>query len=250
MLQNKTCVIYTFHKYNENVKYFAKKCYQNDNILWIFVQNVNNIKEICDQSLIPDFAKFYSRENVGYDFGGWSYGLSKIDKNNYDYFMFVNSSARGPLTCQKEWLDIYTSKLNNFTVIVGSTINKHGCGSENPYTDTHVQSYAFCLNKTGIEIICKTKIMTLENLYSDKVKIVKNKEIKMSRDILNAGYNICELQSVSKDIDFRELNDEKINSINCDLLFNEHFEKKSISADEILFVKTTRDIDKKFYENF
>jgi hypothetical protein len=210
------------------------------------VQNVNNKGDIFVPQNTPDFINFYNRENIGYDFGGWSFGLSMIDIDDYDYFMFVNSSSIGPLTKCEKWIDIYTSKLNNDIVLVGSTINKFGYYTSDPYNDSHVQSYAFCLNKIGLNIIINTKIMTLEDLYSDKIKIIQEKEIKMSRDILKAGYNICELNQKNKEIDFRNLTQEDVVLLNTDLQYNKYFTGKIIVPSNVLFVKTTRDINRKF----
>lgn len=245
-MNNKTCVIYTFHKYNENIDYFIKKCYECNNTTWLFIQNVNDKSEIYIPDDCPHYIHFYDRENAGHDFGGWSFGLSLIDINNFNYFMFVNSSAKGPVTNCKKWVDIYTSKLNNVEVLVGSTINKFGVTTCDPYSDCHVQSYAFCLNKIGLDVIIETKIMTLENLYSDKTKIIQQKEIKMSRDILNAGYNICELDSNTNGVDFRKLTPESINRLNGDIQYNKCFQEKIAVPSVILFVKSTRDIDKHF----
>lgn len=132
-MSQKTCVIYTFAKHNPNVDYFIKMCYEDENIKWIFVQNVDSVDDIYKPNHLQ-FIEFHSRQNIGYDFGGWSYGLSLINIEDYEYFMFVNSSVRGPLTNEKNWLNIFTSKLNTRDVLVGPTINKHGLYSTDSYT--------------------------------------------------------------------------------------------------------------------
>ena len=61
---------------------------------------------------VPNIKNVYRlfRENVGYDFGGWSEALliNNIYKK-YDNFIFVNSSAIGPFIpshIKCKWTDI------------------------------------------------------------------------------------------------------------------------------------------------
>ena len=55
--------------------------------------------------------KVLFRDNIGYDFGGWSDALLLNDLyKNYDYFLFVNSSVIGPFIdnyLKIKWTDIY-----------------------------------------------------------------------------------------------------------------------------------------------
>ena len=45
--------------------------------------------------------KGVKRNNIGYDFGGWSNALLTNDLyKNYDNFIFANSSVIGPLSLQ------------------------------------------------------------------------------------------------------------------------------------------------------
>ena len=62
-------------------------------------------------------SRYFKRENLGYDFGAWSYGLYTDDLyKNYDTFIFVNSSVVGPFLpfyFDGKWSDIFLKGLNN-----------------------------------------------------------------------------------------------------------------------------------------
>jgi hypothetical protein len=88
----KLLILYVFHIYNKRVNYFINNCiFYNPDIDFVVVSNgVKNVK-------IPDYATFFYRENIGFDFGGWSDALLTNDLyKKYDYFLFVNSSVMGP----------------------------------------------------------------------------------------------------------------------------------------------------------
>lgn len=90
--------------------------------------------------------------------------------------------------------------------------------------------------------------MTLENLISEKTKVILEKKIKMSRVILITGHNICELNSSSNRVNFLKLNDRRIAKLNCDIQYNKYYENTPNLSQTLLFVKTNRDIDPKYYD--
>ena len=89
---------------------------------------------ICnDKNLVfpePKVKKIIRRDNIGYDFGGWSQAL--LEDNfylNYKNFIFVNSSVSGlffPETYNGKWTDIYLNGLVGDVKLFGSTINCAG----------------------------------------------------------------------------------------------------------------------------
>ena len=93
----KILVLYVFHIYNERVNHFIKNCiFDDENIDFIIISNNKNNK-----FEVPNNVKTLFRENIGYDFGGWSDALliNNLYKN-YDKFIFVNSSVIGPFLPQ------------------------------------------------------------------------------------------------------------------------------------------------------
>ena len=104
---NKLLVLYVFHIYNERVDFFIKNSiFKDDNVDFIIICNNKNFK-----FEIPYYVKVLHRDNIGFDFGGWSDALliNNVYKN-YDNFIFVNSSVIGPYipsTFKGKWTDIY-----------------------------------------------------------------------------------------------------------------------------------------------
>jgi hypothetical protein len=243
----KTLVLYTFHIYNNNVEYFIKKgIFKDDNIDFIFI--INDPKLKVD---VPDYVKIINRENKGYDFGAWSEGL--LTNNlymNYDYFIFANSSVIGPIlpTYYKgKWTDIFLDGLTDTIKLYGCTINTCGLESCNPNLDSHVQSYVFCTDKIGINILINKEIFSLTYQINNWEDVVRNKEIRMSREIINSNYNIGCVFNYYKDIDFRQTKIEK--ALN-DLTHNRHFFNENLHPYEVIFIKEKYIANKEWINNY
>ncbi len=74
-MTKKLLVLYVFHEYNANVEYFIKNSiYYDENVDFIMIANNKNVKYEC-----PNYVKRLYRDNIGYDFGGWSEGILKDD---------------------------------------------------------------------------------------------------------------------------------------------------------------------------
>lgn len=151
---------------------------------------------------MPDYVKKLFRDNIGFDFGGWSEALL-IDNlyKNYDNFIFVNSSVIGPFLppdYKGNWTDIYVSGLQNNVKIFGSTINT----MDNPLKKSHVQSYIFSMNKTTLEYLINCEIFSITNYAKTFKNAIHNKEILMSRKIIENNWNIGSLLSYYKEVDF------------------------------------------------
>ena len=195
---NKLLVLYVFHIYNDRVKHFIKKCIFNDeNVDFIIISNnkTNTIEA-------PDYVKTLFRENIGYDFGGWSDALLTDNLyENYDNFIFVNSSVIGPFIpsdCKDKWTDIYINGLQNNVKLFGSTINT----CRNPLNKSHVQSYIFSMNKTTLKYLINCEIFSITNYAKTFKDAILEKEILMSRKIIENNWNISSLLSYYKDVDF------------------------------------------------
>ena len=108
---SKILVLYVFHIYNDRVKQFIdNNIFLSDrNVDFIIIsndknnvfnihENVKNVKTLC-------------RDNIGYDFGGWSDALLTDNLYmNYEKFIIVNSSVIGPFLPPEfkgKWTDIF-----------------------------------------------------------------------------------------------------------------------------------------------
>ena len=234
----KTLVLYVFHEYNERVEHFINNAlFKDDNVDFIFICNNMETK-----LKLPSYVKVIHRENIGYDFGGWSDGLfyNNIYKN-YDYFIFANSSIIGPflpMYYMGKWTDIYINGLKNNIKLFGSTINTYN----EPHTTSHVQSYIFCMDREALEYLIKEDIFSKEYVKTFDDAIWK-KEVLMSRKILDKGWNIGCLHSYYKGVDFtfktKSFEDYKIKLVD-DFMYQSYYDDKSWNILELVFIKGNR----------
>jgi hypothetical protein len=235
---SKVLVLYVFHIYNDRVKSFIKNCIFNDtNVDFIIISNdKNNIFEV------PENVKILIRDNIGYDFGGWSDALLTNNLyENYDKFIFVNSSVIGPFIpsyYKDKWTDIYINGLQDNIKLFGSTINT----CNDPLNKSHVQSYIFSMDKTTLEYLIKCDIFSMTNYSKTFEDAVWEKEVLMSRKIIENNWNIGSLFLYYKNIDFTFCNkrpeDYNINFLD-DIMYAPF--RNSIWSDyEIVFIKGNR----------
>jgi hypothetical protein len=199
---SKLLVLYVFHVYNERVDHFINKCifYDADTDFIIIVndKNVGNLQN----HIFSKNVKLLYRDNIGYDFGGWSEALLTDNLyNNYDNFIFVNSSVIGPFIPSNyngKWTDIYINGLQNNVQLFGSTINT----CRKPLTYSHVQSYIFSMNKIALQHLIDCEIFSVTNYAETFEEAVWNKEVLMSRTIINNGWNIGSLFKYYNGVDF------------------------------------------------
>jgi hypothetical protein len=130
----KTLVAYVLHEYNSRVQAFLHNgIFKDDNVDFIIICNNKKI-------FLPeiDYIKVIKRDNIGFDFGGWSEGIMTNDLyKNYDNFIFVNSSVIGPYLpsyYKGKWTDVYLQGLNDKVKLFGSTIN---------FPQTHILKYFY-----------------------------------------------------------------------------------------------------------
>lgn len=194
----KTLVLYVFHQYNNRVKYFIQNAiFNSDDTDFIVI--CNDKKEDFD---VPNYVKILKRDNIGYDFGGWSEALLTDNLyKNYDYFIFINSSVMGPYTVSYytgRWTDIFINGLKNNIKLFGSTINT----LNNPLELSHVQSYVFAVSKDTLEYLIDCEIFSIKQYANTFEEAIWYKEVLLSRKVIEKGWNIGALCNIYKDVDF------------------------------------------------
>jgi hypothetical protein len=191
-------VLYVFHEYNDRVKHFLENCiFYDENIDWYIISN--------DKSNVfsaPNYAKVIFRDNIGFDFGGWSDALIKYGLHSqYEKYIFANSSIIGPFIpsyCTMKWTDIYLNGLKDNIKIFGSTINT----SEVPLRESHVQSYIFALDSNTLKFLIDCDIFSTSNYAKTFNEAICLKEILMSMKIIQNGGNIGSLHKYYDGVDF------------------------------------------------
>jgi hypothetical protein len=235
---SKLLVLFVFHIYNERVKSFINKAiFYDKDIDFIVISNNKNII-----LKVPNYVKILNRDNIGYDFGGWSDALliNNLYKE-YDNFIFVNSSVIGPYlpsSYKGKWTDIFLDGLKNDIKLFGSTINT----CDQPLTHSHVQSYIFSMDKNTLQYLIDCHIFSMTNYAKTFNDAIWQKEVLMSRKIIENNWNIGSLMLYYKDIDFRfrdkKPEDYNIKFIN-DIMYSS-FIDLLWTKEELVFVKGNR----------
>jgi hypothetical protein len=240
---SKTLVLFVYHIYNKRVKHFLRKCiFYDPNVDFVVISNHG-----FPPPYVPPYVKVFVRPNVGYDFGGWSHALIAENEpgkklyENYDRFIFVNSSVMGPFLppgFPGRWTDIYLNGLVGNVKLFGSTIN----GMESPETNAHVQSYIFSMDKEALEYLMACEIFSVTNYAKTFNDAIVTKEILMSRKLIENGWNIGCLMPQYRGVDFtfktRSVNSYAVN--NWGDVMNKESRNVSWNEYQLVFIKGNR----------
>ena len=242
----KILVLYVFHQYNDRVKQFIDNCiFEDDNIDFIIISN-NKTNKFS----YPKYVKTLFRDNIGYDFGGWSEAILTTDYTKYDNFIFVNSSVIGPFihpNYKGKWTDIYINGLKDNVKLFGSTINAIGGspdGFGTPTKQAHVQSYIFSVDKETLQYLIDCEIFSITNCSKTFDDAIQQKEILMSRKIIDNGWNIGSLMRHYENVDFTFLTKkpEDYNIKFLDDIMYPKYRGKVWNEYSVVFIKGNRDI--------
>ena len=248
----RTLVIYVFHQLNDRVEQFLKTIFKDEDIDFLVVCNSKSI-----HLSLPDYVKVLYRENIGYDFGGWSDGILTNDLyKQYDNFIFVNSSVIGPYLpsyYKGKWTDIYIDGLKNDGLkndglkndvkLFGSTINccfsVYGPKMIDPVNESHVQSYIFSMDREALDYLIENEIFTQKRYITDFVELVIKREFRMSRLIIEKGWNIGCLMDNYQGIDFTFKTINKQIEYLGDVMLPHNY-NKLWTLKELVFIKGNR----------
>jgi len=198
----KTLVLFVFHELNDRVRAFIRQAIFFDTDTDFIVISNDRQNEMRLSTLLPPYVKVLYRDNIGFDFGGWSDALLEYDLyKRYENFIFANSSVVGPFIVpyyKGRWTDIYLNELTDTLRLFGSTINT----IQDPVNKSHVQSYIFAMRRETLEVLMISGIFSRQ--YAKNFgEAIWNKEILMSRIIIARGWNIGSLLPYYKGVDFR-----------------------------------------------
>jgi lipopolysaccharide biosynthesis protein len=167
--------------------------------------------------------------NKGYDFGGYKQSLQSVNLEEFDRFIFVNDTCRGPFLPDyipsRIWVDIIGNLIQDQIKLVGATWNFNGpeCRKDN----LHIQSYFFATDSQGINLLLNAGIFN--SIGKNKVDVIKQHEVKMSRLLLKSGFKIKPLQ-------LSQYNGDK----SGDVCFDQGYYGITLNPLEVMFVKTNR----------
>ena len=245
----KFLILYAYFE-NENSKrnliYFLKYgVFDKEDYKYILISNSNITVEI------PKFVTLIQRENKGYDFGAWAIGLKEIintkeNLNSYDYFIFINSTVIGPFLpsyVSVDWPFLFSEMIDDKVKLVGTTIN---CRFK-----IHVQSMFFLTDKIGLSVLIDKGIFK-DNDNDTKVDVINKREIRMTHEIMNCGYQINCIFSLFRDSDYKSdflksLGDVYLkNAIHGPNVVNAH----DIDPLDVIFFKSNRGFGEKQIQKY
>uniref|UniRef100_A0A6C0DR71 Uncharacterized protein n=1 Tax=viral metagenome TaxID=1070528 RepID=A0A6C0DR71_9ZZZZ len=196
--KRRTLVLFVFHEMNRRVaSFFRFAIFKDPGVDFILIANGKRL-----EFEVPPYVRVLRRDNLGYDFGGWSDGLLTDDLyKEYSSFIFVNSSVIGPFMRPgdgRRWTDIYLGGLVGDVKLFGSTINT----CMRPMTNSHVQSYIFALDRSTLDYLIECGIFSMRDYVKTLDAAVHSREIAMSRRVIERGWNIGSLLTYYKGVDF------------------------------------------------
>jgi hypothetical protein len=251
----RTLVVYHYYEsdsiHRDNLDYFLKHGY-NDEVDYIILLAGGCTLELPVVSNI----RYVHIANPGIDFGGHAHAInSEIDRDNYTYFIFLNSTVRGPFLpayCRVPWTRLFTDMLDGDVHLAGATINilssvggfgldfGQRYGFRPPFA--HVQSMIFALDRTALEFLIDRNFFE-RPIGPNKHDVIIDYEILLSQLMIQNGWNISCILPEYRTIDYRRLTGD-INpaSTRGDPCFAGGYFHRSMSPYEVIFIKTNRNV--------
>lgn len=245
-----TLVVYIFSntdpEYIENLRFFAQfGMQQGDGCDYVVVVQEDG-KELPALPQLPPNARYLRHPNQCYDWGtiGWVFAMGQADPQQYKYFIFMNSSVRGPFIPpyaknSTRWQDLLINKLSDRVKLVGPTISCEG----SPYqgnvkgewrANPHVQSYVLATDQVGFKVWQKDE--NVFKCWESMWDVIWHGELGSSLAMLNAGYNLDSFMMRYQGVDW-------LNHDNwaCNKQHNPYgeyyYDGISLNPFEVLFVK-------------
>ncbi len=157
---------------------------------------IESLRRIVEASKWLEWRGVIYKSNIGRDFSSAQMGLREISKvaSDQDVVMVRNRSAYGPFT--DNWFSKYLTYFESDKSfgLIGNTINQSGHPDLEYAADDitcHIQTYlylsSFAILKTIIEDFPGATEV-------DRLQLINNGELKLSREIMAKGFNIGCLQ--------------------------------------------------------
>lgn len=217
-VEQDTLVIYIYSstdpEYLHNLEFFVKEAVDRaDRCQYIFVVQDDSGVLPVDLPRLPKNARYVVHRNECYDWGtfGWVLKSGVVDVTSFKYFIFMNSSVRGPflpvyLRRTMHWTEPLISGITEDIKLVGPTIScegsprdgdRNGLWRRNP----HVQSYLVATDHTGLNLMMKTGRVFA--CHKNRWDAIFYSELGSSWAILQGGYNLGSLMIRYQGVDWR-----------------------------------------------
>jgi hypothetical protein len=244
--------------------YFERDLTYKNNLIYFL--SVGILKEVdyfimisgeCTVAL-PDWPNvtYIKIENWNNDFGGYIKFFQVTQSDKYEFFVFINSSVRGPFLpsySESRWVNAFTDRLRGDVHLVGASINilpesaTHTrrfsaiYGYEPPFV--HAQTTAYALSAAAARYLLDIGFYAVERTLTKK-EVIVHYELRLSQEMIRHGWNIGSFLPGYDGLDYRKLSMAypNVSSRNGDVLFEAAFYGRTLSPTEAMFVKVNRNM--------
>jgi hypothetical protein len=186
---------------------------------------------------------FMERPGDCYDMESFRLALEKSNLNQYSYFIFLNCGIIGPLLSQQFWSHHFIDILDEFTKLVGLSLN---CDGKLGMKQAHIQSMIWATDRTGLNTIlssgniydCGTALnaKTKQSYRKERDELINRYELGISKAIMKRGYTIKAIHPIQKQLSFNDSNAFTNFPSEC----HDIWYRSKLDNANILFLKNTR----------
>lgn len=244
----RTMVYFAFHRLDLNARFFLENGVtpsKDGSVDYTIIQNRpewgKDAKSLKSNITLDNGCNvtWIQRPNISQDIGAYGEGVRATNVKDYEHFMFLNSSTRGPFIptwyCgDAHWTQFFSSRLNEKVAAVGSTINYE-------FGRPHVQSMSMCLDRRAVDLYLKHGILPEDRQEIEKSDLIENHEIGGSQLLLKNGLNIDCLLPLYQDVDWREPLPADSEIPRDDIWWSNKYLGFDLHPYETIFFKSNRD---------
>lgn len=246
-----TLCIYVFSntdpEYLDNLKFFVKYGMSaDDGVTYIVVVQEQEGQPRPDLPDLPPNARYLTHKNECYDWGtiGWVFSSGQANPEQYAFFLFMNSSVRGPFMPPyvrggAHWQDLFFNKLSDHVKLVGPTISCEGSPWQGNAkgewrTNPHVQSYVLATDKVGLDVWLRGG--NVFTCWSSMWDVIWHGELGSSLALLDAGFGLDSFMMRYQGVDWADKSNWKCNK-QANPYGENYLDGVSLNPFEVLFVK-------------
>lgn len=256
-MNGRTCVVYHFFddgaSYRDNFLHFLTFGFLEEIDYYFIISGQTSLEMPRSENI-----NYIYLSNENFDFGGVCRAINHINIEAYRFFIFLNSTVRGPFVpahCKEPWFQIFIDLLTEEVGIAGLSINNLEPSSKyfqrykvlfpenkRDYL-AHVQTMAYILPYEILKLLIKRGFFDNSDLLQ-KSDVICRYEIHLSQMILDFGLNLSALLLKYQNLDFRvaQKSTPKVKSYQGDIWFPNMYRGFGIHPLQAVFVKTNRSL--------
>lgn len=255
--ESMTAIVYVYfpvqENYPDNLEFFISRGVgYSSTIDYSFVLRGPHHSKIPN---LPNVYVYYDESNLGYDVGGWVQGLTWLRRDSgrkYKYFIFMNSSIRGPFlpsyapSSKVFWVSIFTDEITSNDKLIGISVNcPDGVGRKIP----HIQSMIWATDNATLDGLVKERLWRVPKDKSESFKF----EGDISLHVFSRRHNIVTLQRKYSGWDFSALlqSTDPCDGIDLDVFFKDNwYNGMTPHPLEYVFFKTNRGVGAEMVQTY